>query len=421
MTTTRAVRVRNRFEVLRQLYRAPEVSRHEIADASGLSFASVCNLVGELLQLGVAREARFEDSGGGRPRGRVTVNAEHGALVGVDIAETYVHLQLFDLSLGLLASAGSDLHPEDNTPELVVSHVAAALDAALAGTGLDRTQILGAGVSLPGQVQREQGVSVFAPNWGWHDVAFGDLLADALGLVVYLDNPLKASTTAELWFGVGRQHQDFAVITLGTGVGAGLALGGSLYRGSTNSAGEWGHTLLVLDGRVCRCGGNGCVEAYVGAPGILQHVRDRAPDSPLLRPDDQTASMNALAAAADAGDRVALEVLTDTARYLGAGIADLVNLLNPEVVILSGWVTDRIGTLLLPEVRIAVGRHALRRPFEATRIQLCQVPEPVALGAATLALEGFLAGIGAVDARTRAAADLAHLPSVRPSAAPSPS
>jgi predicted NBD/HSP70 family sugar kinase len=414
VTTTRDVRVRNRFEVLRQLYRSGDVSRREIADASGLSFASVCNLVGELLALGVARETRFEDSGGGRPRGRVTVNAGYGALVGVDIAETYVQLQLFDLSLGLLASAGRDLHPEDNTPALVVSHVAAALSEALQAAGLERAGILGAGVSLPGQVQREKGVSVFAPNWGWHDVAFGDLLADALEVPVYLDNPLKASTTAELWFGVGRQHQDFAVITLGTGVGAGLALGGSLYRGSSNSAGEWGHTRLVLDGRVCRCGGSGCVEAYVGAPGILQHLRDRAPDSPLLRPDDQTASLNALALAADAGDPVALAVLTDTARYLGAGLADLVNLLNPEVVILSGWVTDRLGSLLLPEVRIAVGRHALRRPFEATRIQLCQVPEPVALGAGTLALEGFLAGIGAVTARPGAPADPAHLPTARP-------
>lgn len=413
--STREVRVRNRFEVLRRLYRAADVSRKEIADASGLSFASVCNLVGELLDLGVVSETRFEESGGGRPRGRVTVNADHGALVGVDIAETYVHLQLFDLSLGLLASASSDLHPEDNTPALVVSHVAAALDTAVRRAGVDRDRILGAGVSLPGQVQRERGVSVFAPNWGWHDVAFGDLLAAALGVTVYLDNPLKASTTAELWFGAGRHHQDFAVITLGTGVGAGLALGGSLYRGTTNSAGEWGHTRLTLDGRPCRCGDTGCVEAYVGAPGIVQHLRDRAPDSPLLHPDDQTASLDALAAAADAGDPVALAVLADTARYLGAGISDLINLLNLEAVILSGWVTDRLGDLLLPGVRAAAGRHALQRPFEATSIELCQVPEPVALGAATLALEGFLAGIGAVNVRSVVPAAPAHLP---PAAAP---
>jgi predicted NBD/HSP70 family sugar kinase len=414
-TSTREVRVRNRFEVLRRLYRAADVSRKEIADATGLSFAGVCNLVGELLDLGVVSETRFEESGGGRPRGRVTVNADHGTLVGVDIAETYVHLQLFDLSLGLLASAGSDLHPEDNTPALVVSHVAAALDTAVRRAGVDRDRILGAGVSLPGQVQRERGVSVFAPNWGWHDVAFGDLLAAALDVTVYLDNPLKASTIAELWFGAGRHHQDFAVITLGTGVGAGLALGGSLHRGTTNSAGEWGHTRLILDGRPCRCGDTGCVEAYVGAPGILRHLRDRAPDSPLLHPDDQTASLDALAAAADAGDEIALAVLADTARYLGAGIADLINLLNLEVVILSGWVADRLGDLLLPGVRAAAARHALQRPFEATSIQLCQVPEPVALGAATLALEGFLAGIGAVNVRSVVPADPAHLP---PAAAP---
>jgi predicted NBD/HSP70 family sugar kinase len=258
-------------------------------------------------------------------------------------------------------------------------------------------------------------VSVFAPNWGWHDVAFGDLLAAALGITVHLDNPLKASTVAELWFGAGRHHQDFAVITLGTGVGAGLAVGGSLYRGSTNSAGEWGHTRLTLDGRPCRCGDTGCVEAYVGAPGIVRHLRDRDPDSPLLHPDDQTASLNALAAAAVAGDQVALDVLADTARYLGAGIADLVNLLNLEVVILSGWVTDLLGDLLLPQVRAATGRHTLQRPFEATSIRLCQVPEPVALGAATLALEGFLASIGAANTRTATPFAPAHLP---PAAAP---
>jgi glucokinase-like ROK family protein len=411
--STRDVRARNRFEVLRRLYRAPDVSRQDVAEASGLSFASVCNLVGELVDLGLARETRFEDSGGGRPRGRVTVNAAHGALVGVDIAETYVHLQLFDLGLGLLASAGADLHPEDNTPELVVSHVAAALATAVAEAELDRSRILGVGVSLPGEVERERGVSVFAPNWGWRDVALGDLLAVELGLPVHLDNPLKASAVAELWFGAGRRFQDFAVVTLGTGVGAGLALGGALYRGVTNSAGEWGHTRLVLDGRLCRCGGHGCVEAYVGAPGILQHLRDRAPGSPLLHRDDQTAAIDALARAAHAGDRVALEVVTETARYLGAAVADLVTLLNPQAVVLSGWVADELGGLLLPEVRAAAARYALPRPFQATSIELCQVSEPVALGAATLALEGYLATVGAADARPWAPPAPAHHPARR--------
>jgi predicted NBD/HSP70 family sugar kinase len=201
------------------------------------------------------------------------------------------------------------------------------------------------------------------------------------------------------------------VVNLGTGVGAGLALGGGLHRGVSNSAGEWGHTTLVLDGRLCHCGNHGCVETYVGAPGIMQNLRELSPRSPLLHPEDQTATIEALARAAAAGDPVALKAVRDTARYLGAGISDLINLLNPEVVVLSSWVAARLGEPLLEEVRRAVARHALRRPLAATEIVLSPIPtDPVSLGAATFALEGTLQSVGhrspkrgAAHARSRTA------------------
>jgi len=181
-------------------------------------------------------------------------------------------------------------------------------------------------------------------------------------------------------------------------VGAGLVLGGGVHRGVTNSAGEWGHTTLVLDGRPCHCGNHGCVETYTGAPGIMLNLREAQPDSPLLRPGDQTATVDALAAGVRAGDPVAVRVLRETARYLGAGVADLINLFNPEVVVLSSWVAAAFGEPLLDEVRAAVTRHALRRPLAAARIVLSPIPtDPVCLGAATFALEGALqpAGKGA--------------------------
>jgi predicted NBD/HSP70 family sugar kinase len=163
----------------------------------------------------------------------------------------------------------------------------------------------------------------------------------------------------------------------------------------SNSAGEWGHTTLVLDGRPCHCGNHGCVETYVGAPGIMLNLRESSPDSPLLHPDDQTATIDALSRGVAAGDPVALQVVRDTARYLGASIADLVNLLNPEVVVLSSWVAATLGEPLLREVREAVARHALRRPLAATEIVLSPIPtDPVCLGAATFALEGALNSVG---------------------------
>jgi predicted NBD/HSP70 family sugar kinase len=163
----------------------------------------------------------------------------------------------------------------------------------------------------------------------------------------------------------------------------------------SNSAGEWGHTTLVLGGRPCHCGNHGCVETYVGAPGIMQNLRELSPRSPLLHPEDQTATVDALARAVAAGDPVAVEVIRETARCLAAGIADLVNLLNPEVVVLSSWVAARLGEPLLREVRTAVARHALHRPLASTEIVLSPIPtDPVCLGAATFALEGALQAVG---------------------------
>jgi predicted NBD/HSP70 family sugar kinase len=393
--TSRDIRTANRYGVLRHIVAESPVSRQELAAATGLSLATVANLVGELLELGLLIEVGYEDSDGGRPRGLVAVNAEGGALIGVDVAETYIHVELYDLSLAVLARAEEELRPGEREPSQVLAHIVSAVSCVVGEAGIPADRVLGVGVSMPGMVDREGGVSVFAPNWDWHDVPLLSLLAEHIPYPLYLDNPLRACTVAELWFGAARGCDDIVVVNLGTGVGAGIALGGALHRGVTNSAGEWGHTTLVLDGRLCHCGNHGCVETYVGAPGIMQNLRELAPESPLLHPDDQTATIDALARGVTAGDPVAVKVVRDTARYLGAAVADLVNLLNPEVIVLSSWVARRLGQPLLDEVREAVARHALRRPLESTEIVLCPIASnPVSLGAATFALEGSLASVG---------------------------
>ncbi|MBT8226330.1 MAG: ROK family transcriptional regulator [Dactylosporangium sp.] len=394
--TSRDIRVANRFHVLRHILAAPAVSRQEIAAETALSFATVSNLIGELLALGLLVEVGFQDSGGGRPRGLVAVNPGGGFLIGIDTAETYVHVDLFDAALTVLATVEERLSGGERCPEQIVERLVSGVGTVMAQAGVAPDGVLGVGVSVPGQVDHEGGVSVFAPNWDWLDVPLRGMLRSRLPMPVHLDNPLRASAVAELWFGAGRGHDDLAVLTLGTGVGAGLALGGSLYRGVTNSAGEWGHTTLVLGGRPCRCGNRGCVETYVGAPGIMQHLREVAPDNPMLCPGDQTATIEALAAGLAAGDPVAVAVADVTAGYLAAAIADLVNLLNPEVVVLGSWVAAKLGQGLLARVRDRVAGHALRRPLDATQIVLGQASgDAVSLGAATFALERFLASIGA--------------------------
>ncbi|MEQ4209830.1 ROK family transcriptional regulator [Actinopolymorpha sp. B9G3] len=380
----------NRFGVLREVIAGRPISRQEIAANTGLSLATVSTLIGELLNFGVVAETGFADSGGGRPRGLVTVNRADARLVGVDIAETYVHTELFNLGLDVIATEEEEVRPSETDPGQIVRHVVSGVRSVLSGVAAET--VLGVGVSVPGQVQRESGVSVFAPNWDWHDVPLQTLLSQHLDLPLHLDNPLKASTAAELWFGAGKSRDNVVVVTLGTGVGAGIAVDGSLYRGETNSAGEWGHTTLVLGGRPCHCGANGCVETYVGAPGIMQHLRELDPRSPLLHPHDQTATIDSLAYALKIGDQVAVKTVRETARYLGAAVACLINLLNPGVVVLSGWVAARLGSPLLDEIRDVLTRHTLQRPLRAVEIELSPLASnPVSLGAATFALEAMLA------------------------------
>ncbi|MFJ7272294.1 ROK family protein [Streptomyces sp. NPDC099050] len=381
------------------------MSRQEIAAATGLSFATVANLVAELLEAGVLLESGHEESKGGRPRAQLAVNAQRGALVGIDVAETSVRVELFDLALTALRSVSLPLPQAGVSPEEVIATIAAGVEALMDDTN-SPPPILGAGVCVPGLVEREGGVSVFSPYWSWRDVPVRSLLAERLPMPLYLDNPLKASAVAEMWFGAGREVENLLVVTLRSGVGVGIAVDGALYRGATNSAGEWGHTCLVPGGRECRCGRLGCVEAYVSTRGIVETVRELDERSPLLDPEEATV-VSSVARAWTEGNPVAVETVTRTARYLGLASADLLNLFNPQTLVLGGWVADCLGEPLLRQTREVIAERALPATLQALTLQLSNVPgQPVTLGAATFALEGFLndrATFGAVAAGRRAA------------------
>ncbi|MFI1917328.1 ROK family protein [Nocardia sp. NPDC020380] len=405
--TARDIRRRNRFTVLQAVYAAEgHTSRQQIAQATGLSFATVGNMIAELLDVGVLAELGYEAAGIGRPRAQLAVNPDRGLLIGVDIAETSIHFDVFDLAMTVLRSAEIPVDPGATTPADIADLIVRGIGEV---TGEDSGKVLGVGLSVPGLVEPEQGISVFSPYWHWHDVPLKALLEPRLPYPLYLDNPLKTSTAAHLWFGAGRDVDDLIVITLRAGVGIGVVIDGMLYRGVTNSAGEWGHTTLVPDGRACSCGRNGCVEAYVSAPGIVATLRDIDPASPLLAGDDATV-IRAIAIAAGQADAAAvsehtaaLEVIEQTGHYLGVAVANLVNLFNPRRMVFTDLVARQLGEPLLEATRRSAERHAMSDPFAAVTLQLCGLPHnPASLGAATFALEGFLADrerFGSVAAR----------------------
>ena len=390
--TVRGLRRENRAAVLWSLYFSQPGTRQDLSAATGLSAASVTNVIRELLNEGIVVEAGSVDSDGGRPRVMLEVNPDHGYVIGADIGETRVRVELFDLAMRERAKADFPMNPREHDVGVVVASILSGLDSVLAESGIDPAAVLGMGVGIPGIVEQRPEALVHGQTYGWEAVPLERLLRAGTDLPLHIENGAKTMGQAELWFGAGRGARNAVVALIGSGVGASLISGGTTYRGATSSAAEWGHTTIMVGGRKCRCGSAGCLEAYVGAQAILERYGRPAAGSPAAGIDEESA----LAELVDAADTtpLAAAILDETADYLGAGIGSLINLFNPERVILGGWAGLLLGGRLLPRIRESAREHSLRHPFAATSLELGQLgPEAVALGAATLPVEAFLNGV----------------------------
>ncbi|WP_422740526.1 ROK family protein [Micromonospora sp. WMMD729] len=390
--TNRSVRLRNRSALLTKLFLDAPLTRQDLVRSTGLSQPAVSNVVTDLIDEGIVVEAGAAESDGGRPSMLLRVAPRYAFVIGVDVGETRVRVELFDFAMTLLASVEYPLDPARTEPDVVAGHVLSGIEGVTGRAGVATADVLGVGIGVSGVVEQGDEAVVHAQALGWDRVPLERLIGAGTDLPLHIDNGAKTLGQAEMWFGAGRgaRHAVFALV--GSGVGAAVVTNGATYRGASSSAGEWGHTTLVYGGRTCRCGARGCLEAYVGAEAIIDRYRE-ARRGRAVPGEDEESQLAALVAAADTS-ATARRVLDDTAGYLGAGVANLINLFNPERVVLGGWAAMALGDLL-PAVREAAGRQALRQPYEQASIELCRLGvDAVALGAATLPIARFLTAGG---------------------------
>jgi predicted NBD/HSP70 family sugar kinase len=383
----------NRSALLRALYFDAPTSRQSLGAATGLSPASVSNVVNELIDAGIVVEAGAVNSDGGRPRTLIEINREYAHVIGIDIGETRVRVELFDLTLGqAIASVDGPLESGHHDVDVVVAATTESLQNLLTTTGCTYKSVIGIGISVPGVVEQGDVVLVHGQSFDWDAVPLARLLERAgVAAPIFIDNGASNLGRAESWFGAGRGSRHAIVALVGSGVGASIITDGSLYRGATSSAGEWGHTPVVVGGRQCRCGARGCLEAYIGAEGVLARYKEANPRRK-VGVDSEEVELAALVRRSHT-DPAARAILDDTALYMGAGIAGLINLFNPERIIIGGWAGILLGTELMTEIRASAAAHALREPFAQTAIELCMLgDDAVALGAATLPIEQLLSG-----------------------------
>ncbi|MFD6874687.1 MULTISPECIES: ROK family protein [unclassified Streptomyces] len=405
--TVRDLRRENRTAVLQRLYFDGPLSRFSLGPATGLSSGSISNVVAELVSEGLVEEAGSVESAGGRPRTLLRVNPTSGYMIGVDVGETRIRIELFDLTLTELARVERPLQSagprriDRYDVAVVVRHLREGIAEVLHTAGIAPERLLGVGIGVPGIVARTaDGAVVHGQTIGWDAVPLEQMLRDTHLLPetvpYYIDNGAKTLGQAEMWFGAGRGARNAVVVLFGSGVGACVVSDDT----RTGRAIEWGHLTVRVRGRRCRCGAQGCLEAYAGAEALLERWAE-AGGRPPADADEETALTAMLAAAyptpnpdgtTPGADTTALAVLEETAEYLGAGFSDLINLFQPERILVGGWAGLQLGTRFLDSVRSYATSYALSYPAANVRIDLGTFgPDAVTVGAGILPLADFFA------------------------------
>jgi glucokinase len=258
--------------------------------------------------------------------------------------------------------------------ERITGMIEQVIAQTIAETGAERADFLGVGVGSPGPLDRENGIVIVSPNLGWKNFPLRDEIAKRVKLESTLDNDANCATLGEFWCGAAVGGRNVVGVTLGTGIGGGLILEGKLYHGSSDVGGEIGHTTIDSTGRRCKCGNYGCLEAYASGPAIAERAREALRgdevDSIILGMvggDPKKITAQTVYEASKRGDVIAKEVVRETARFLGAGVANLLNIFNPDVVVLAGGVTQA-GEALFRPLRAEVKRRAFKPAVEACRI-----------------------------------------------------
>ncbi|MEU6930997.1 ROK family transcriptional regulator [Streptomyces sp. NPDC046385] len=348
----------NLERVVRAVRMAGSLTQAEIARATGLSAATVSNIVRELKDGGTVDVT--PTSAGGRRARSVSLSGDAGIVIGVDFGHTHLRVAVGNLAHQVLAEEAEPLDVDASAAE-GFDRAEQLVTRLIAATGIGRDKVVGVGLGVPGPIDVSSGTlgsTSILP--GWSGINPADELSARLGVPVHVDNDANLGALGELVWGSGRGVKDLAYIKVASGVGAGLVIDGRVYRGPGGTAGEIGHITLDESGPVCRCGNRGCLETFTAARYVL----------PLLQSSHGPGlTMERVVQLAREGDPGCRRVIADVGRHIGSGIANLCNLLNPSRVILGGDLAEA-GELVLAPIRDSVSRYAI--PSAARQLSLAQ-------------------------------------------------
>jgi len=392
------VRELNLSLVLQLIHNEAPLSRSQIAQITGLNKSTVSSLVENLMELHLVHETGINQSGTGRPSRLLAINSLAGGIIGVEFGVDFVTVAITDFAGNVKWRKTVPATPTDGQDK-TLNQSLKLIHKAINYCEENSLGILGLGIAAPGIVDIDKGVLVFAPNLQWYNVHLKEFFEEHLRLKVFIENDANAAAVGEHLFGKARRDTDFILLFVGVGIGGGLFQNGKLYRGKDGFAGEIGHIPVFAEPfqAKCQCGNRGCLETYANQHTLLQKTQTLLKNnnnnsilSQYLAQQGNVLSISMIKQAADAGDRISLEVLSDIGMVIGQGIASLVNIFNPEKIILGGTLSIA-GEYLLTAIEKTITKRTHPLSQSTLEIQISDFgPDASLIGAIAIVVENIL-------------------------------
>ncbi len=392
MANQKGLRKNNKAIVFQTIAKFAPISRKEISERTNLSPALVTIITEELKRQSFILETGTANSTGGRPPVFLEIYPHAGYVIGINLGMTYISTLLMDFSLQPIHKLKIPTLPHEGK-DAVINRILEAIEKIIILADVPREKVLAIGIGVPGLVDTKNGVSKFSPNLGWHNVPIRELLYQRIKIPVLIENDVRCATLGEKFFGAGKGVDNLVCMYVGIGIGAGIIIDGKLYKGVSEGAGEIGHTTILDDGPRCSCGNRGCLEAIASGPAIARRAKESIEKGrksliyDLVEGKLEKITGEIVSRAGWSGDPLALEILKDTGHYLGIGIANLINLFNPELLILGGGVMQA-GELIMNSLRETLKERVFSMPAEAVKIVFASLGNEAGMtGAAKIAMD----------------------------------
>jgi glucokinase-like ROK family protein len=371
------MREMNLSVILHHLREHAPISRAALAEMTGLNKTTVSSLVSELIEHQFVRELGLTLAGSGRPATLLELNPAAGYIVSAEIGVDFISAICTNFAVEVIWRHKESTRRAMGRAAMIDRTLTLLRHAVEAGRAARCNILLGLAVGVPGLVDQTSGNLLFAPNIGWKDVPLKTILRTAFNTPVFVNNEANMAALGEVYFGAAQGHDEVLYISAGAGLGGGIVRGGQLCDGATGFAGEFGHMTMDPDGEPCNCGNRGCWETQVSQWAAFRAIRRAISQgqasllSDMAGGDLDRLTIPMAVEAARAGDALALETFEMVGRYLGIGIASLMNALNPDLVVLGGSLS-LAGEFLLPAVHQELERRALRWNRSAAQVVLAR-------------------------------------------------